>query len=93
MFDFFEAHFEEILILVGSIASVIVSILTYKRTGVLKYLGSFDQSVLRQADTQKQADIIANDVKKLIEYHENTARQLRNVAGIQAQDNNNKKEV
>lgn len=91
MFEFIEAHFEEILMLVGSIASVIVSILTYKRTGVLKYLGTFDQSILRQADTQKQADIVANDVKKLIEYHENTARQLRNVVG-QTVNENNKKE-
>lgn len=77
MFEWIESNPEIVLIIVASVLNCIFTILGYKRTGVLKYLGSFDQSVLRQAETTKQADIVNQDLDKLIEYHDKTATELR----------------
>lgn len=76
MFEWIESNPETCVLLIASIANCIFTVLGYKRTGVLKYLGSFDQSVLRQAETTKQADIVNQDLDKLIEYHTKTANEL-----------------
>lgn len=77
MFEWIEQNPETVLIILASCLNCVFTILGYKRTGVLKYLGSFDQSVLRQAETTKQADIVNQDLDKLIQYHDNTAQELR----------------
>lgn len=82
-----EALFQEypiigiILICGVGILNTVLSVLSFKRTGVLKYISTIDKAALQQENVVKQVDVVTEDAIKLAEYHEKAAKELRQKIG------------
>lgn len=70
-----------ILISGFGIFNIVLSVLSYKRTGVLKYISTIDKAALQQENVVKQVDVVTEDAIKLAEYHEKAAKELRQKIG------------